>query len=141
MTFLFRVSALYSDILTANEKREILPLIRITDAILQREPCEITLTLASEIADVLSRPLISKDNILTQASSKFGEYWVRLLRSEYLMLEPSLTERDFQRLLPFDGRSMSYKAAVLNLFKIALEIFAFCRDIYIEEISELLVVE
>jgi hypothetical protein len=127
--------------LSSKEKRQVLPLNRITDAISQRQPNEITLTLASEIADVLSFPLMSKDDILRHTSSELGEFWVLVMRSEYLMLEGSLTDRDFERLLPFDGRSMSYKAAVLNLFKSAMKDFPYCRDIFIQEIFERLVVE
>jgi hypothetical protein len=124
--------------LTYHEKQKVLPLERIKDAILARDPNEVTLTLASEIADMFPYVLITKEVILTNASSELGEYWVRLMRSEYKNLKDSLTTSDFERLLPLDERGFPYRTAVLNFFKIAMEDFEYCRIIYIQEISNLL---
>jgi hypothetical protein len=79
--------------------------------------------------------LIPKEEIITQASSELGEYWIRLMLYEYENLKDSLTRGDFELLLPLHGRSFPYRTAVLNLFKVAMEDCDICRIIYIQEIA------
>jgi hypothetical protein len=122
--------------LSTEEKKAVVPIEKILKSIKSQKVNPISLTLASLIGDAVDDEIIDKETLLVGASGDLGEFYVRILRSQYHIFRYKMTEKDVSRLLPLNERSIEYRAAVFNFFKIAVEFSETCRIGYLKEIAK-----